>query len=212
METLLPGLRTNIGTWAVPVEQIAAVSRVMLEGFPAEAYDPAFAGQGLATTYFDTARLELCKNRLAHDKYITLRVRCYRSEAGESYALSAKTEEEKFRTEIDGPIAGALTGGEDAVSLFAQLLPGQLFARLVDVAHHEPLVPVVCIACRRYAREDDQDRLTLDVGIRTDTGKRLPFAVCEFKSTAADEPAPASLARVPIRPMKLSKFLWATDV
>jgi hypothetical protein len=212
MTNQLPNLRNNLGTWAVPVEQIPAISRAMLEALPAEAHDAGFTGQELTTTYFDTPRLELRRNRRTHDKYITLRVRCYRGEGGEAYALSAKTEQEKFRLEIDGATAELLAGGDDALSLFAPLLPGHLFARLAEVAHGRGLGPVVRIACRRYAREDDQDRLTLDVGIRTDTGRRLPHAVCEFKSTATDEPAPACLARIPIRPMKLSKFLWALDV
>jgi hypothetical protein len=212
MKSELPNLRNNIGTWAVALEQIPAVTRAMLESFPAEIYDLNFAGQELRTTYFDTPRLELRKNRLTHDKYITLRVRCYRGQGGESYALSAKTEQEKFRMEIEGATADLLAGGDDAMPLFAQLLPGHLFARLLEMTHEQPLGPVVCVGCRRYAREDDQDRLTLDVGVHTDTGRRLPHAVCEFKSILSDEPAPASLSRIPIRPMKLSKFLWALEV
>src|SRR6516225_6580778 len=146
MTTQLPNLRSNLGTWAVPVEQIPAVARAMLEAFPAEAHDAGFAGQELTTTYFDTPRLELRKNRLTHDKYLTLRLRCYRGETGESYAVSAKTEQEKFRLEIAGATAELLTGGDDALTLFAQLLPGHLFARLMAVAHDQTLVPVVCIA------------------------------------------------------------------
>jgi hypothetical protein len=42
---------------------------------------------------------------------------------------------------------------------------------------------------------------------RTDTGKTRPHAVLESKSTSPDEP-PEPLAA--LRPIKLSKFLWAT--
>jgi hypothetical protein len=75
MKKSLPTLRTNIATWAVPIEQIPAVTEIMLDSLPPEDYDPSFKGQELETTYFDTPRLELRKNRLNHDKYITLRVR-----------------------------------------------------------------------------------------------------------------------------------------
>jgi hypothetical protein len=62
------------------------------------------------------------------------------------------------------------------------LLPGHLLARLLEISHEQPLRSAVAILCRRYAREDDQDRLTLDLAIRTDTGKHLPYGVLEFKS------------------------------
>jgi hypothetical protein len=54
--------------------------------------------------------------------------------------------------------------------------------------------------------------LTLDLCVRTDTGKQLPHAVCEFKSINPDDQPPAGLLAIPIRPMKLSKFLWALEV
>jgi hypothetical protein len=39
----------------------------------------------------------------------------------------------------------------------------------------------------------------------------LPHAVLEFKSIRPDEP-PDALAPLHLRPIKLSKFLWATEV
>jgi hypothetical protein len=39
----------------------------------------------------------------------------------------------------------------------------------------------------------------------------MPHAVLEFKSTRLDQPA-EPLAALQLRPIKLSKFLWATDV
>ena len=63
----LPTLRTNIATWAVAVEQIPVVTEIMLDSLPPEDYDPSFKGQQLETTYIDTPRLELRKNRLNHE-------------------------------------------------------------------------------------------------------------------------------------------------
>jgi hypothetical protein len=82
-----------------------------------------------------------------------------------------------------------------------------LLARLLELADSTPVKPVVCVQCRRCAVEDDQDHLTPDCNIRTDTGKAMPHAVLEFKSSSPDDP-PESLAA--LRPIKLSKFLWAT--
>jgi len=61
-----------------------------------------------------------------------------------------------------------------------------------------------------YAVEDGQDHLTLDAQ-GPDTGKTLPHAVLEFKSTKPDKP-PDALTALHLRPIKLSKFLWATEV
>src|SRR5260370_40461097 len=94
-------LRTNLGTWAVPTSRLPSVAGVLLDALPAEAYDPAFQGQALETTYFDTTDFDLRKARRGKDRYLTLRVRCY---GDASYALSAKTESEKWRAEIQsGP-------------------------------------------------------------------------------------------------------------
>ena len=70
---------------------------------------------------------------------------------------------------------------------------------------------VAWVECHRYAVEDEQDRVTLDTQVRTDTGKTLPRAVLEFKSTRPDKP-PDALTALHLRPIKLSKFLWATEV
>jgi len=221
MNKQLPNLRTNIGTWAVPVDQIPAVTEVMLDTLSPEDYDPTFQGQELVTTYFDTQKLELRKNRLNHDQYITLRVRCYQPAVyvsrpqdppAEAYALSAKTEDEKFRCPITGATATLLLSGQDPMPALSQLLPSHLLARLLDVSHDQTLRPAAQIRCHRYAREDDEDRVTLDLCVRTDTGKTLPHAVCEYKTLNAGDPPPAGLLALPIRPMKLSKFLWALEV
>ena len=47
MNKQLPKLRTNIGTWAVPIAQIPAVTEVMLDNLPPEDYHPTFQGQEL---------------------------------------------------------------------------------------------------------------------------------------------------------------------
>ncbi len=119
--------------------------------------------------------------------------------------LAGRTQ--KFRSPIAPAIATAILAGN--FEALAKQLPADLLARLLELAVVSPVQPVVCVQCHRYAVEDDQDRLTLDCDIRTDTGKALPHAVLEFKSTAPDEP-PAPLAA--LRPIKLSKFLWATEV
>jgi hypothetical protein len=67
------------------------------------------------------------------------------------------------------------------------------------------------VCCRRYAVGDERDRFTLDVAVRTDVGKSLPFAALDLKSTnAADRgrwtPPPS------LRPIKLSKSFRATEI
>ena len=73
-------------------------------------------------------------------------------------------------------------------------------------------MPVVTVCCRRYAVEDADRRLTLDCDVKTDLGESLPAAVLEFKAFDKEEPPPGRLARLPMRPIKLSKFLWATEM
>jgi hypothetical protein len=73
-------------------------------------------------------------------------------------------------------------------------------------------VPVVTVFCRRYAVEDDQDRLTLDCCVYTDRHKHLTYGVLEYKSTNRKAAPPGRLTRLGLRPLKLSKFLWATEV
>jgi hypothetical protein len=205
-------LRTNRGTWAVPATLAPAVARVLLDSLPPEAYDPAFRGQALATTYFDTAGFDLRKARQAGDRYLTLRVRCYPAPEGELYAVSAKTEAQKWRAEIPAEVAAALLGGPGPPGEWAGLLPPDLYARLLGLVGDGPLGPVVTVSCRRYAVEDRRDRLTLDLGVITDTGKCLPHGVLEFKSAAASAAPPPELERLRLRPTKLSKFKWATGV
>jgi hypothetical protein len=81
-----------------------------------------------------------------------------------------------------------------------------------DNAGDDALVPVVTVFCRRYAVEDDQDRLTLDVCVHTDRHKHLTYGVLEYKSTNRKAAAPGRLTRLGLRPLKLSKFLWSTAV
>ncbi len=131
-----------------------------------------------------------------------------------AYAVSAKTESEKWRQEIDEATAEAVLRREpDALARdsLKDLLPPNLLARLLEISEEE-LMPVVTVCCRRYAVEDADRRLTLDCDVTTDHAKSLTAAVLEFKAMDKDEPPPGRLARLPIRPIKLSKFLWATEV
>ncbi len=82
-----------------------------------------------------------------------------------------------------------------------------MLARFLSLTDRRPVEPVVCIHCRRYAVEDAAHRLTLDVAIHTDTDRRFACAVLEQKSID-NEATP--LLPVPLRPIKLSKFLWST--
>jgi hypothetical protein len=205
----LTSLRFNLATRAVPVGRLPAVAGALLDALPREAFDPAFQGQALATTYFDTAEFDLRKARARGAKYLTLRLRCYGTgdDRPEVYALSAKTEDSKWRVEVEPEAAHfLLTTPADLVPF----LPGDLAARLLELAGGRPLLPVVTVRCRRYAVEDDRDRLTLDADVTTDTGKCLPYGVLEFKSTARRAAPPGLLASPQLRPLKISKFLWAT--
>jgi hypothetical protein len=202
-------LRTNLATWAVPIDALPAVANVLHDLLPNEPFDPNFRGQHLETTYFDSADYAMRKARLTKSRYLTLRVRCYESPAGqETYALSAKTESEKFRLEIPPPHAHNLLDGTAAP---AADLPPHLRARLTELGA-ETLVPVVTVFCRRYAVEDDQDRLTLDCCVYTDRHKHLGYGVLEYKSSNRKAAPPGRLTRLGLRPLKLSKFLWATEV
>jgi hypothetical protein len=212
MTPFVHDLRSNLGTWAVAPDEGAAVAAAMLEALPREDFDPDFRGQELETTYFDTPGFALRQARRRGDRYLTLRVRCYRA-AGqdEGYALSVKTECEKFRLELTPRQADdLLRDGLGPGPALAALLSAHLLARLDELAGARPLLPVVTVCARRYAVEDAQDRLTLDVGVTTDTGKCLPCGVLEFKSTDAGAGPPGRLPSLGLRPIKLSKFLWAT--
>jgi hypothetical protein len=205
-------LRTNLATWAVPGRLLPAVAYGLPQAAPTEAYDPAFRGQQLETTYFDTQSLALRKARARGDRYLTLRLRCYEPDAGPAvYALSAKTERQKWRQEIDADTASGIRGG--LLSAWPQtFLPADLLARLQELAGGAPLLQAARLGCRRYAVENDRDRLTLDVDVRADAGQCLPFAVLEFKSTDPEATPPGALGALGLRPLKLSKFLWATEV
>jgi hypothetical protein len=199
-------LRSNLGTWAVPPALTPAVARVLLDALPREEYDPEFRGQELETTYFDTHGFALRKARRRGGRYLTLRLRCYQT--GDVYAVSAKTENCKFRLEIQHWQAEAILGG--ATELLVEMLPVDLVARLMALTDGESLVPTVTVLARRYSVENDTDRLTLDVDVRTDTGKALSAGVLEFKSVRQAADPPAGLAGLNLRPVKISKFLWAT--
>jgi hypothetical protein len=212
---LLPatGLRTNLGTWAVRDAQLPALGHWMHDILPNESFDPHFYGQNLETTYFDAPRFALRKARRQGSRYLTLRIRCYDAPGKpDAYALSVKTEDQKWRQEIANDQAEAAYETVNARPLLMPLLPVDLQARLLELIGDEPLVPVVCVCCRRYAVEDEIDRYTLDVGVRTDTGLCLPASVLEWKSTHKEKTPPGSLQMLHLRPLKLSKFLWATGV
>ncbi len=206
-------LRSNLGTWAVTSGLLPAVAHQMTRALPTESFDPDFRGQDLETTYFDTRGFTLRRARRDGGKYLTLRVRCYRSSegrrAGGAYALSAKTEHEKFRQVIAADLAEGLLQSGIAPAVWSSLLPAHLVARLLDLAGQMPLLPVVTLGFRRYAVEDRIHRLTLDLDVRTNTGKRMPCHVLEYKSTRTEADFPLDVS---LPPIKLSKFLWATAV
>jgi hypothetical protein len=200
-------LRTNLATWSVLPEFVPAVARRMLNLLPAEQYDPVFAGQQLVTTYFDTYGRALRAARKRGDRYLTLRVRHY--QPGDTFALSVKTEMGKFRVEVSPWRAKKIIEyGFDAFHF--ELLPPHLVARIYEHSDGELLQAVVDVHFRRYAVEDADNRLTLDIGIETDTGKCFPCEVLEHKATDPDASPYAVLAALGLRPIKLSKFLWAT--
>jgi hypothetical protein len=198
-------LRSNLATWAVPVQLLPAVGNWMHDVLPNESYDPHFRGQKLETTYFDTQAFALRRARVAGERYLTLRIRCYDSEGEKTYALSAKTELEKWRQEISPAAASHLIELSSSLQPF---LPPHLAARLTELTGDVDPLPVVTICCRRFAVEDETSRYTLDTDVSTDTGKRLPFGVLELKATSRAPDLPVALPG--LYPLKLSKFLWST--
>jgi hypothetical protein len=198
-------LRSNLATWAVPVQLLPAVGNWMHDVLPNESYDPHFQGQRLETIYFDTQAFALRKARAAGERYLTLRIRCYDSEGEKTYAVSAKTELEKWRQEITPTAAHRLI---DLSSSLQPYLPPHLAARLTELTRDVDPLPVVTICCRRFAVEDDTSRYTLDTDVHTDTGKCLPFGVLEFKANGQAPDPP--LTPPGLYPLKLSKFLWST--
>jgi hypothetical protein len=128
---------------------------------PSEAFDPNFQGQNLDTTYFDTQDLEQRKNRALHSRYITLRLRCYQGRRAESYAFSAKTEQEKFRAPLTpSQVHSLLAPGAAIAGILADILPPHLNAGLLEISHDEPLLASALVCCLPYAVEDDVDRYT----------------------------------------------------
>jgi hypothetical protein len=179
----------------------------MLDVLPAEQFDPAFAGQQLATTYFDTYQFALRAARKRGDRYLTLRIRHY--QPGDSYALSAKTEVGKFRRTLKPDLARSII--EYGFDYYAEtLLPADLQARLMDLGEGRKLRAVTSVRFRRYAVEDANNRLTLDIGIETDTGRCFPSEVLEHKATDPEASPYEVFSALGLRPLKLSKFLWAT--
>jgi hypothetical protein len=136
-----------------------------------------------------------------------LRLRCY--QPSDTYALSVKTEDQKFRTTMTNEAAEVLL--ESQPPDFLPLLPADLQARFMELVGDDEVMPVVNVGCTRYAVENGQDRFTLDVDVAADTGRCLPAGVLEFKSTRKDASPPDELLALTLRPIKLSKFLWATD-
>lgn len=198
-------LRSNVGTWAVLDGQVPAVARRMLDALPTEPYDALFTGQRLETVYFDDMALSLRRARKAGGRYLTLRVRDY---GHGLYALSAKTESEKFRIELPPNVARKLDTDAALVNvndLATELLPSHLLARLLEITT-EPLAAAVSVCFHRYAVEDERHRLTLDLDIRASTGKCYPAAVLEQKST---DTSAGALLSLPLPRIKLSKFLWS---
>lgn len=200
-------LRQNRATWAVPTQMLPAVASAMIASLPPESFDPQFQGQQLLTTYFDTPSFKLRKARRRDKRYLTLRVRYY--QPSDNIAFSAKTEDVKFRTMLSNDKIPSLLS--NTATFCAKLLPGDLRARLYDLIGNEPLVTAALIDARRYSREDAVDRFTLDTGVLTDTGKRLPAGILEFKSTLPCREPPDDPVFGKLRLIKLSKFLWATD-
>lgn len=210
-------LRSNLATWAVPPWAVPAVVHQMDELLPPEPFDPHLQGQYLQTTYFDTPSFALRRARLGRQQYVTLRLRTYGASTGaggvypvSAYALAAKTETKKVRVELKAAPAKALLQ-EPSTDLLAQLLSPDIFAHLLAIVGDEELMPVVTCTAQRYAVEDQQSRLTLDLNVQTDSGKHLPFGVLEFKSVNEQAAPPGRLPTPGLRPIKLSKFLWATD-
>jgi len=202
-------LKSNLATWAVPMDCLPAVARAMLATYSPEPFDPAYRGQSLETTYFDTLGQDLRKARIKGAKYITVRLRGYSTRA---WALSVKTEDVKSRVEVSADVARLLLASDfSQATPWSSFLPADLYARLVELTDEEPLGAVVTVCSQRYAVEDDTDRMTLDVDVHTDTNRRLSAAVLEFKSTDRSRPPPEALAGLGLRSIKLSKFLWATD-
>ena len=202
-------LRSNAGTWAIPNCQLPRIAERMHRLLPFEQFDPDFDGQELCTYYFDTMAFDLRKARLKKDKYCTLRIRTYNDE---SYAISLKTEDQKFRKPISKAQAQYLMPGMADPAVDLDFLPGDLLARLLDLSNGLPLVQAVEVKFTRFATEDAVNRLTLDIDIRTNTGKQFPVnGILENKTTRPDREPMPEIAKLGYAPVRLSKWLWATS-
>ena len=138
---------------------------------------------------------------------MTLRVRCYGG--SDVYALSAKTEKEKFRTLLNNKDGESLLAGENISDIIESNLPSNILISMLEITDQQPLVRSAKIYTRRYAVENKEDRYTLDVDVETIKGKMLPYSILEFKSTKDSIPSPI-LDTINLEPIKISKFLWAT--
>jgi hypothetical protein len=58
--------------------------------------------------------------------------------------------------------------------------------------------------------EDNINRLTLDIGTHTSTGKCFPCAVLEGKTTESPAVPIPEIEALGLPRLKLSKFLWGT--
>jgi hypothetical protein len=212
-------IRNNIATWSLADSVLPAVVNVMLDTLAPESFDPTFQGQWHQTTYFDTPGQLLRMARKPKKNYATLRLRSYApsSAVGGLYpncvfAFSIKTEDQKERIDIAPAVAESfLSGAPIEMDLLAQILPPDLYAKVLGLIDDQPLYPVVTVFCTGYATEDDNLRFTLDTCTTTNTGKKLPFNVLEFKAIQGTPAPPASLPIARMNPLKLSKFLWSTD-
>jgi hypothetical protein len=201
-------LRSNAGTWAIPNCRLPAVARVMLALLPGEPFDPLFKGQDICTYYFDTLDFDLRKARLDKKKYCTVRLRTYNEE---SFAISLKTEDQKYRKPLPGAQAKYLMPGMRDPAVELDFLPGDLLARVLDLAGGKPLYQIVEVKFTRFATEDATNRLTLDIDIRTNTGKQFPVnGILENKTTDPRRQPMDEILGLGYAPVKLSKFLWST--
>ena len=201
-------LRSNAGTWAIPNCQLPKIANLMLKWLKPEPFDLKFLGQNLCTYYYDTLAFDLRKARLKKKKYCTIRIRSYDEQ---SFAFSIKTEDTKFRKPISKSQYSSLMPGIDDPVTALDFLPGDLLSRVLDLSGGQPLVQAVEVKFTRYATEDANNRLTLDIDIRTNTGKSFPVnGILENKTTdSTGQPMPEVLA-LKYAPVKLSKFLWST--
>jgi hypothetical protein len=206
-------MRTNLGTWAIRTCLLPALTDRLVQVMSPESYDPDFEGQALTTSYFDTCDFKLRKARARKQRYLTLRLRQYRS--NQTCALSVKTESEKYRKQLTRDEAYFLHDGPRSVFDFAPHLSADLFARLIELTENADLEAVATVFAYRYAVESKVSRFTLDTEICTSTGKKFHASVLEYKViTPGDQANLITLASVLPKgatPIKLSKFLWATS-